>query len=367
MAGVGYLASLLYAVTPGTSLNFNVRDGYLEALARGFRGALLNQSDYHNLMQCEKLEDMKLHLAATAYGDFLADAPAPLETSVIIEKATERMAIEFNHIKNASVTPLTEFLDYLSYSYMIDNTILLISGTMHNRSPEELIEKAHPLGAFEGMASLTINTTVEDRYKWLMVETPLAPYFKKCISAERDLSELHIEIIRNTLYKTYLEDFYYYCQWQGGDTAEVMGDILKFEADRRAITITINSFNTELTPDDRPGLYCNFGNLFPNGTQMLAKAADGNNVRAALDHNSQWRELFNNAGDGKDGGKTLEDLFYEEEVRLCKLAFEQQFHYGIFYAYFKLKEQEIRNIEWIAECIAQGKKDQIPKKFIPIF
>ena len=367
MSGGGYINYFLNAVVPGSSLSFNIRDGYLEALTRGFRGALLSQTDYHNLMQCEKLDDMKLHLAATAYGDFLADAPNPLETSLIIEKCTERMAQEFVHIRNSSVEPLSKFLDYISYSYMIDNTILLISGTMHNRSPEELIEKAHPLGTFEGMASLTINTSVEDRYQWLMVETPLAPYFKKCISEEKDLSELHIEIIRNTLYKTYLEDFFYYCQFQGGDTAEVMGEILKFEADRRAITITINSFNTELTPDDRPGLYCNFGNLFPDGTNLLAKATDSNNVRAALDFNQSWRNLYNSAGDGRDGSKTLEDLFYEEEVRLCKLAFEQQFHYGIFYAYFKLKEQEIRNIEWIAECIAQGKKDQIPKKFIPIF
>ena len=40
-----YLKDYLYPVTPGSSLTFNIRDGYLEALARGFRGALLNQTD----------------------------------------------------------------------------------------------------------------------------------------------------------------------------------------------------------------------------------------------------------------------------------------------------------------------------------
>ena len=38
-----------------------------------------------------------------------------------------------------------------------------------------------------------------------------APYFKNCLSAQ-DLDDLNIEIIRSTLYKSYLEDFYQFCQ-----------------------------------------------------------------------------------------------------------------------------------------------------------
>jgi V-type H+-transporting ATPase subunit d len=54
------------------------------------------------------------------------------------------------------------------------------------------------------------------------------------------------------------------------------------------------------------------------------------------------------------------------QVHLNKLSFEQQFHYGIFYSYLKLKEQEIRNIVWIAECISQDQKARV-SQYIPIF
>jgi vacuolar-type H+-ATPase subunit C/Vma6 len=53
----------------------------------------------------------------------------------------------------------------------------------------------------------------------------LAPYFVDCIN-EQDLDEMNVEIIRNTLYKAYLEDFYKFCKNLGGKTAEVMCEIL---------------------------------------------------------------------------------------------------------------------------------------------
>ncbi|EDO35904.1 predicted protein [Nematostella vectensis] len=53
-----------------------------------------------------------------------------------------------------------------------------------------------------------------------------APFFVECIS-EQDLDEMNIEIIRNTLYKAYLEGFYKFCSELGGATADVMCPILQ--------------------------------------------------------------------------------------------------------------------------------------------
>ena len=51
---------------------------------------------------------------------------------------------------------------------------------------------------------------------------------KDAVCAE-DLDEMNIEIMRNTLYKAYLDDFAKYCNKMGGSTAAVMGDLLSFE------------------------------------------------------------------------------------------------------------------------------------------
>lgn len=95
---------------------------------------------------------------------------------------------------------------------------------------------------------------------------------------------MNVELIRNTLYKAYIEDFYNFCSNLGGKTAEVMCEILavcillfffvkielfQFEADRRSIIITINSFDTELSKDDREKLYPHCGKLYPEGLYLF--------------------------------------------------------------------------------------------------
>ena len=49
--------------------------------------------------------------------------------------------------------PLAQFLDYCTYGYMIDNVVLIVTGTLHERDVRELLDKCHPLGAFDNMAT----------------------------------------------------------------------------------------------------------------------------------------------------------------------------------------------------------------------
>ncbi|XP_065572367.1 V-type proton ATPase subunit d 1 isoform X2 [Artemia franciscana] len=302
---------------------FNVDNGYLEGLCRGFKCGILKQADYLNLVQCETLDDLKLHLQSTDYGSFLANEPSPLAVSTIDDKLREKLVIEFQHLRNHAVDPLATFLDFITYSYMIDNIILLITGTLHQRPIAELISKCHPLGSFEQMEAIHVASTPAELYSAVLVDTPLAPFFVDCI-CEQDLDELNIEIIRNKLYKAYLEAFYSFCKRMGGTTADVMCEILAFEADRRAFIITINSFGTELSKDDRAKLYPTCGKLHPDGLAALARADDYDQVKSVAEYYAEYARLFEDASNNP-GEKTLEDKFFEYEVQLNVNAFMQQF------------------------------------------
>ncbi|KAK8717100.1 hypothetical protein V6N13_044381 [Hibiscus sabdariffa] len=328
------------------AMTFNIHGGYLEAIVRGHRAGLLTAADYNNLCQCETLDDIKMHLSATEYGPYLQNEPSPLHTTTIVEKCTLKLVDEYKHMLCQATEPLSTFLEYITYGHMIDNVVLIVTGTLHERDVQELLEKCHPLGMFDSIATLAVAQNMRELYRLVLVDTPLAPYFSECITSE-DLDDMNIEIMRNTLYKAYLEDFYKFCQKLGGATAEIMSDLLAFEADRRAVNITINSIGTELTRDDRRKLYSNFGLLYPYGHEELAVCEDIDQVRGAMEKYPPYQSIFSKLSYGES--QMLDKAFYEEEVKRLCLAFEQQFHYGVFFAYMRLREQEIRNLMWISE------------------
>ncbi|WFC95201.1 H(+)-transporting V0 sector ATPase subunit d [Malassezia brasiliensis] len=351
------------------ALTFNINGGFLEGIVRGYRNSMLTGPNYQALTQCETLDDMRMQLSATDYGNFLANEPSPLSTSAIANRATQRLVSEFEYLRTNSTAPLSKFLDYLTYSYMIDNVILLITGTLHGRDTHELLDRCHPLGWFDTLPALCVATSVEELYRTVLVETPLSTYFRDCLSAS-ELDDLNIEIIRNKLYKAYLEDFYQFTQTLNSTTAESMGELLAFEADRRTINITINSFGTSLSKTERARLFPTIGKLYPAGNNALAKADELDQVKAIVESVPEYRRLFedNNGSNMSAGGQVnadmLEDKMFELEVEMNRLLTMNQFEYGIFYSWLKLKEQEIRSICWIAECIAQNARDRI-NDFVP--
>jgi len=106
--------------------------------------------------------------------------------------------------------------------------------------------------------------------------------------------------------------------------------------------------------------------LYPAGIELLTKVDDDQKLANALNCFPLYRAIFDKFINLSVDEFSIDDEFYRREVHLCELAFESQMDFGVFYAFLRLKEQEIRNLVWICECILQRKKDQIGN-FVAVF
>lgn len=390
----------------GGMTTFNIDFGLEEGLVRGFRSGFITKSQYAALMDYKEsktsegspLEDIRDALSETSYGRFLADFSGTLKTSDIRDKMLDKLASEFEYLRCLAGPKLVKFLDFITYEYMIENLMVILRASASGRTDfATIVEECHPLGRFDESTMRSIaafeNTPegYQELYRTVLVETPIGKYFERfLIETKEDARKLKSDegrrlvmeetpvILEGWLNKLYLEDFYAYCKSLGGETAVVMTEILEARADATAVSITLNSFGTSLaTPSylhDRADLYPSFGKLYAHaagsrapgaqaGGMSLVNAKNMGELKTALRNNDpMYHGLVSEMAE-----KDFADVYYAREVQLNELAFEGQFCFAIFYAFVKLKEQEIRNVCWIANLTELRSTDDMRKHYIPIF
>ena len=359
---------------------FNVDDGYSEALLRGFRKSILGEQQYTALRNTTNLKDFKSVLIDTDYSDYVKEYNET-DTSTLKMLLKKKLADEIDQVQSVAGPDLDKFIEMIRHKYMIDNVINIIEG-IKNKTDKNVIESRNePLGYLKEISGLLKldYKKIEDLYEDVLIDTEVGVYFSKFLEevlAQSDmknvatinnyLQQLKPEEIKNYLKKIWLEYFYHFCKTLNPTTSEIMEDLLKYEADCQTIQIVYNSlaYNNQFQEEERKKVIPYFGFLYPEITAQLIKCNSLEQLRQILQPFPDYYELVKEIPDPKkldefglqSGLKSLDDLMFKESMKRYSIAFEQQFHFACFYAYIKIKEQEIKNIMLLADMNAFDKE-----------
>lgn len=312
--------------------------GFVVSEINGKANILFREADYNSLKQCEDIEEITIKLMKN-YKYISED----MEKSKmeIKKRLTKTLIDEFNSFLYNEDPVLKIIMDYYIDYHKIHNFFMLLQSKSVDPELEKSFSKIE-IGDFDALKTLKFSKDMNDVQKFCVENSFLKKYYYR-LKWQPEFKDNNFQISQALFFKYHIEETYEKLQ----DYELFIGDIFKVEADRYIIDLTLNTLGSEeLKGKERRCLYPKIYSMDESTVEALADVDNPEDLKNIV------TTKYNFKGDLFSGLIQREIDIYNESFRIFN-------DISCVYAYFKLKEQEIRNILWIIECVSMDRRENI--------
>lgn len=319
-------------------------DGNVISYIHGSKDELMTAEKYSGLKQCDSLDDLRLKLKQTSYGHFLME-DAQLTIKSFKEALYKAMAKDFEYVQSIASENTGRILEFFRDLHKLKNFLYLWACKQEATNLSDFFAEAHPLGMYDELSFIKVTQGPEDTWKFCIENTSLSKYTE---GLTHEVLTMETQFLSNLLYKRYLELLYQYSLRND----LFLSNLVQFEGDKRIIELVYGTLDSDVKAEDKRSLFpacTSFGRGMQNS---LATCVSLDELKGLLSTDAAYRDIVSS-----EAG--FEEALQRKEFEICAKAFFVYDDASVIYTYFTMQELEIRNLTYAAECIAQGRKDDI--------
>ncbi|CAD26456.2 VACUOLAR ATP SYNTHASE SUBUNIT AC39 [Encephalitozoon cuniculi GB-M1] len=319
------------------------RYGYIISEINGKKEEMLKEEDYNALKRCENLEEVAIKLSKTyrSLSEGIAYTKPELKKRLL-----ETLKADFDHYRDVEDKGIRTILDYYMDFHKIQNFFYLLQCKLQDPNLGRSFEKIE-IGDFSALRTIKFSNNMDDVQRYCM-ENSFLKKFEERVRFKKEFSANNFQVLQTLFFKFHIEETYRNLN----DDMEHMREILRLEGDRQIIEIAMNTLNSkDLVGRKRMS-------LFPDVHSMDLR------TRELLSHVEGLEDMKSVLSTRYNFDKDISNVLIRAELQKYQESFSMYGDLSCVYSYFKIKEQEIKNILWVAECIIQNRRDAMDHLFV---